>query len=143
MPTPYDVKKTEIRGSYLTTTLLTFQPGLTPATLPDDLEAAMALFVYTEHCPRLVKEEYLKSMERDQRPEEEVEPLLPSPAERDPGAVEQDPYMAGLGARLTTTDLNNMNLIGEGEEEQGDCGDANYSHLTKRKTGAGTECCWA
>ena len=131
MPTPYDPKKTEIRGSYLTTTLLTFQPGLTPAALPEDLEAAMALFVHSEHCPRLVREEYLKSMEQDQRPEEEVEPLLPSPAERDPGAVEQDPYMAGLGARLTTRDLNNTNHIGEGEEEPGEeGGDANYGHLT-------------
>ena len=121
----------EIRGSYLTTQLLTFQPGLTPTTLPDELEAAMAHFVHSAHCPRLIREEYLESMEQDKQPEEEVDPLLPSPAQLDPGLVEQDRYMVGLGARLTTHDLNNMNLIGEGEEEQGDGGgDANYSHLT-------------
>ena len=90
----------------------------------------MAQFVLTDYCPRLIREEYLASMERNKKPEEDVEPLLPSPAERDPRDVQQDPYMAGLGARLTTADLNNMNCIGEGEEGGEDDGEASYGHLT-------------
>ena len=135
MPDPYNEKHKEIRGSYLTTQLLVFQPGLTPDSLPDNLESAMAAFVNSEHCPRLVKEEYLASMKQDKQPGEEAEPLLPSPRERDPRDVQQDPYMAGLGARLTTVDLNNMNFIEEGEEmRDGDETSANYAHLITDET---------
>ena len=52
--------------------------------------------------------------------EEEVEPLLPTPPPRCPRDVEQDPYMAGLGAQLTEVDLNNMNCINDDEETVGD-----------------------
>ena len=131
MPDPYNEKNKEIRMSYLTAQLLLFQPGLTPTTLPDDLESAMATFVHTEQCPRLITEEYLASMKRDKQAAEDVEPLLPSPKERDPRDVQQDPYMAGLGAKLTAVDLNNMNMIEEGEEmREGDDTTTNYAHLT-------------
>ena len=105
-----------MRADYLRTQLLVFQPGLTPLTLPNDLESAMAEFIHTEYCPRLIREEYLKSLQ-GQNLEEEVEPLLPDPEPPNPRDIEQDPYMAGLGAQLTTTDLNNLNCIDEATEE--------------------------
>ena len=131
MPLPHNVKTAEMRQNYLTTQLLAFQPGLTPDTLPMDLEEAMAEFVESEYCPRMVRDAYLQSMKQQAEEEpEEVEPLLPEPQPRDPRDIQQDPYMAGLGARLTTVDLNNMNSVTE-EEEMREGGDteANYAHL--------------
>ena len=130
MPLPHNVKTTEMRQNYLTTQLLAFQPGLTPDTLPMDLEEAMAEFVESEYCPRMVKDAYLNSMKQQAEEPEEVEPLLPEPQPRDPRDIQQDPYMAGLGAKLTTVDLNNMNSVTE-EEEMREAGDteANYAHL--------------
>ena len=119
-----------MRRTYLSTQLLTFQPGLTPSSLPTNLEAAMAEFAETERCPALVRDEYKASMlHSDQGPV--VEPLLPDPEPRNPQDIRQDPYMAGLGARLTEADLNNMNCIGEDEEmgEEEDITDADYGHL--------------
>ena len=135
MPVPNNQKKSEIRESWLTTQLLLFLPGLTPSTLPLDLEAAMAEFVETEDCPSMLKKEYLSSMEKSREPEQEeeeveVEPLLPTPPPRCPRDVQQDPYMAGLGAQLTVVDLNNMNCINTDEEMAGqDNTAADYAHL--------------
>ena len=145
VPSHTDEKKKEIRDSYLTTQLLVFQPGLRPSNLPIDLEAAMAEFVNTPHCPKMVRDDYLDAMRIHQKlqedggqseaaeslPREEVEPLLPSPQPRDPRQIQQDPYMAGLGARLTENDLNNMNLVTEEEEmeEHVDNTEADYAHL--------------
>ena len=135
VPDPHNEHNKEIRKSYLTTQLLVFHPGMTPLTLPENLETAMAKFVHSEHCPRLVREEYLESMKREKPPTEEVEPLLASPRERDPSEIQQDPYMAGLGARLTTVDLNNLNHIEEEEEmREGDSTVADYAHLTTDDT---------
>ena len=56
----------EYRADYLRTQLLTFQPGAVPQTYPelDQLEGAMKAFVETVHCPRLIREEYLASLEK-------------------------------------------------------------------------------
>ena len=62
VPLPNNEKTAEIRSKWATTQLLLFQPGLTPATLPDDLEAAMSVFVDTEYCPKIVRDDYLASM---------------------------------------------------------------------------------
>ena len=133
MPVPDTKKKSEIRESWLTTQLLLFMPCLTPSTLPLDLEEAMVEFVETNDCPKMLKEEYLASMEKSQEQEEEdveVEPLLPTPPPRCPRDVQQDPYMAGLGAQLTVVDLNNMNCINTDEELAGqDNTAADYAHL--------------
>ena len=130
VPLPHNVKTTEMRQNYLTTQLLAFQPGLTPDTLPLDLEEAMAEFVESEYCPRMVKDAYLNSMKQQAEEPEEVEPLLPEPQPRDPRDIQQDPYMAGLGAKLTTVDLNNLNSVTEEEEMRGDVDtEANYAHL--------------
>ena len=90
----------------------------------------MAAFVLTEDCPRVVKEEYLRSLERE-TVVEEVEPLLPTPPERNPRDIEQDDFMAGLGARLTTADLENIDEVEEWQamREDGDGTDGDYSSL--------------
>ena len=130
VPSLKNEKRAEIRENWVTTQLLTFQPGLTPDTLPLDLEAALAEFVTTEYCPKLLKDDYLKSKEESEEPEE-VEPLLPDPEPMNPKDIQQEPYMAGLGAKLTTVDINNINCVTEEEEmrENGDITEASYSHL--------------
>ena len=119
-PDPWNPKLAEYRADYLRTQLLTFQPGAVPQTLPelDQLEGAMKAFVETVHCPRLIREDYLASLEKkdEGEMEDEVRPLLEDPEPLDPGRIVQDPYMIGLGARLAKADLNNRNLIEESEE---------------------------
>ena len=119
-PDPWNPKLAEYRADYLRTQLLTFQPGALPQTLPelDQLEGAMKAFVETVHCPRLIREDYLASLEKkdEGEMEDEVRPLLEDPEPLDPGRIVQDPYMIGLGARLAKADLNNRNLIEESEE---------------------------
>ena len=117
-PDPKNPKLTEMRRDYLRSQLLTFEPGMRPQKLPkpEDLETAMSQFVHTRHCPKMIRDAYLKSLEDAREEEEEVQPLLDDPEPLDPGSIVQDPYMAGLGAALTKADLNNTNLIDEEEE---------------------------
>ncbi len=120
-PNPYDESKKVMRADYLQTQLLVFQPGTTPQSLPLDLESTMAAFVDTQHCPRLIREQYLKSFNQRNSDEEEVEdPLLPDPEPINPADIQQDPYMSGLGAQLTNNDINNLNCIDDAEERVDD-----------------------
>ena len=117
-PDPKNPKLAEFRRDYLRTQLLSFQPGMRPQRLPqpEELEDAMAAFVQTDHCPRLIRDDFLKSLDGANEDEEEVQPLLDDPEPLDPGRIVQDPYMAGLGAALTKADLNNTNMVDEDEE---------------------------
>ena len=117
-PDPNNPKLTEMRRDYLRTQLLSFKPGMRPQKLPkpEELEEAMSEFVYTEHCPRMIRDDYLKSFADEKEEEEEVQPLLDDPEPLDPGSIMQEPYMAGLGAKLTKADLNNTNMVDEDEE---------------------------
>ena len=117
-PDPNNPKLTEMRRDYLRTQLLTFKPGMRPQKLPkpEELEAAMFEFVDTEHCPRMIRDDYFKSFADTKEKEEEVQPLLEDPEPLDPGSIMQEPYMAGLGAALTKADLNNTNMVNEDEE---------------------------
>ena len=117
-PDPKNPKLVEMRRDYLRTQLLTFEPGMRPQNLPkpENLETAMSDFIHTRHCPKMIRDEYLKSFENGGEEEEEVQPLLDDPEPLDPGSILQDPYMAGLGAALTKADLNNANMVDEDEE---------------------------
>ena len=74
-PDPKNPKLTEFRRDYLRTQLLSFQPGMRPQRLPqpEELEDAMAAFVQTDHCPRLIRDDFLKSLDGANEDEEEVQ----------------------------------------------------------------------
>ena len=120
-PDPREPKAAQNRKDYLRAQLLLFQPGMRPSRLPDDLEGLeteMYKFVETAHCPRLISEAFLKSWEKKDTDavQPRSDPLLEDPELPNEADIEQDPFMAGLGATLTKADCNNVNLI-EAEEE--------------------------
>ena len=121
-PDPREPKAAENRKDYLRAQLLLFEPGARPCKLPTDLEgleAKMRDFVQTIHCPRLIREAFWKSWEKKDTDavEPRSDPLLEDPELPDEADIEQDPFMAGLGATLTKADRNNVNLIDEEEED--------------------------
>ena len=120
-PDPREPKAAENRKDYLRAQLLLFQPGMRPSRLPDDLEgleAEMRKFITTAHCPKLISEAFLKSWEKKDTDavQPRSDPLLEDPELPNEADIEQDPFMAGLGATLTKADCNNVNLV-EAEEE--------------------------
>ena len=117
-PNPRDPKKADNRKDYLRTQLLLFKPGMTPSRLPDDLEDGMRAFVQTSHCPKLISEAYWKSWEEKDTDtvQPPPDPLLEDPVPLNEADIEQEPFMAGLGAVLTKADRNNTNQIDEEAE---------------------------
>ena len=117
-PDPREPKAAENRKDYLRSQLLLFKPGMRPSLLPEDLEDAMHNFVKTAHCPRLIGDAFLKSWEKKENDEVQPrpDPLLEDPVEPDEADIDQDPFMAGLGATLSKADRNNVNLIDDEEE---------------------------
>ena len=120
-PDPREPKAAETRKDYLRTQLLLFQPGMRPSRLPEDLEgleAEMRKFITTAHCPKLISEAFLKSWEKKDTDavQPRSDPLLEDPELPDEADIEQDPFMAGLGATLTKADCNNVNLVDDEEE---------------------------
>ena len=115
-PDPRKPKNAASRKDYLQTQLLLFQPGLRPQSLPDDLEAGMREFVETTHCPRLIREAFLKSWEENDAERVCPDPLLDDPELPEEADIEQDPFMAGLAETLTNADRNNVNCVDDEEE---------------------------
>ena len=138
-PDPREPKAAENRKDYLRSQLLLFQPGMRPSLLPDDLEAAMHEFVKTDHCPRLIGDAFLKSWEKKKDTDAvqpDHDPLLEDPELPAEADIEQDPFMAGLGATISKVDCNNTNLIDEEEE----CADGlMQEHAPVHYTGIATD----
>ena len=104
----YPPKKTkkDYRLVYCRTMLLLHKPGTSPDTLSDDLESELAEFVETTLCPRMLRLDYLKSLEEDEPDAPEHEPLQPSPLDRPTAPVDQDDFMIALGGEVVQDTIN-------------------------------------
>ena len=103
----------EYRKAYCETTLLLHKPGTTPETLNGehpDAEAALFDFVNNDdRCPKIVREEYLKSLKMTPLEAEQhfdnVEDLVPSQGSQTVQMLQED-WMIGLGEPIRETDIN-------------------------------------
>ena len=99
----------DYRRLYCETTLLLYKPGTNRDNLSDDLEAELHTFINEDNCPRLIKEEYIKSLQTTAYDDQEDDPdddLLPSPLSgAPPPEIEQDPWLR-LGGQMTNDDVD-------------------------------------
>ena len=103
----------EYRRAYCETTLLLHKPGVNRCNMTDgftDCEAALFDFVNNDiRCPKIVKEEYLKSLKMTPLEAEQlltnVENLVPSQGSQTVQMAQED-WMVGLGEPIRQPDLN-------------------------------------
>ena len=103
----------QYRSAYCETTLLLHKPGATPENIIEgfeNAEAALLDFVVNDvRCPKIVKDEHLKSLKMT---EEELEQLitnvedLVAPQGSQTAQVVQDEWMMGLGEPIREPDIN-------------------------------------
>lgn len=122
---PPVVENIKFRDCYCITTLLLHKPGTTPANVTDgfaDAEAALLDFAMNdERCPKIVKEEYIKSLKMT---EEDVENLMVNVEDLVPPQgsqrlqEDQEDWMVGLGDPIRVPDINDPEPVeDEGDDE--------------------------
>ena len=126
---PPKPKNKKYRQQYCRTMLLLHKPATTPDSLSDDVENELADFVETQLCPVLLRKEYLNSLEESDSdaPVNENEELLPSPLDRQPGVIEQDPFMLATGGEVAQDTINTDVAVDETEVDHEADGD--YDNL--------------